>query len=151
MRYIGYRQFVSRSKYLRIRGIQGILLRCFKSGMQLMRDSGQPFQTVQACERADIRWDWLSDVAKGPKVWAALARNVGPLALRMNLSTLLRHDVFSVEQLSSTVSEAGTNFTSDKRLGQSFYNMVDYMADRIADESEIRRGNSSCTSTLLRT
>jgi hypothetical protein len=35
-------------------------------------------------------------------------------------NTLLRHDVFSVEQLSSTVSEAGTNFTSDKRLGQSF-------------------------------
>jgi len=59
--------------------------------------------------------------------------------------------VFSVEQLSSTVSEAGRNFTSDKRLGQSFYNRVDYVADRIADESEIRRGNSSRTSTLLRT
>ena len=44
--------------------------------------------------------------------------------------------MFSVEQLSSTVSEAGTNFTSDKRLGQSFYNRVDY----VADESEIRRG-----------
>jgi hypothetical protein len=55
-------------------------------------------------------------------------------------SLLLRHDVFSVEQLSSTVSEAGINFTSDKRLGQSFYNRVDYVADRIADESEIRRG-----------
>ena len=37
--------------------------------------------------------------------------------------TVLRHDVFSVEQLSSTVPEAGTNFTSDKRLGQSFYNI----------------------------
>ena len=53
---------------------------------------------------------------------------------------LLRHGVFSVEQLSSTVSEAGTNFTSDKRLGQSFYNRADYVADRIVDESEIRRG-----------
>jgi hypothetical protein len=42
--------------------------------------------------------------------------------------------------LSSTVSEAGTNFTSDERLRQSFYNRVDYVADRIADESEIRRG-----------
>ena len=80
------------------------------------------------------------DAAKGPKVWTALARKMGPRALRMNLNTLLRHDVFSVEQLSSTVSEAGTNFTSDKRLGQSFYNMVDYVADQIADESEIRRG-----------
>ncbi len=87
----------------------------------------------------NVRWDLLSDAAKGPKVWAALARMMGPQALRMNLNTLLRHDVFSVEQLSSTVSEAGTNFTSDKRLGQSFYTMVDYVADRIADESEIRR------------
>jgi len=41
----------------------------------------------------------------------------------MNLNTV-RHDVFSVEQLSSTASEAGTNFISDKRLGQSFYNMI---------------------------
>ena len=46
----------------------------------------------------------------------------------------------SVEQLSPTVSEAGTNFTLDKRLGQSFYNRFDYLADRIAEESEIRRG-----------
>ena len=57
--------------------------------------------------------------------------------------------VFSVEQLSSTVSEAGRNFTSDKRLGQSFYNRVDYVADKIADESEIRRGNSSRTRISL--
>ena len=41
----------------------------------------------------------------------------------MNLNTV-RHDVFSVEQLSSTVSEVGKNFISDKRLGQSFYNMI---------------------------
>jgi hypothetical protein len=82
---------------------------------------------------------------------ADAAHCMGPQALRMNLNTLLRHDVFSVEQLSSTVSEAGTNFTSDKRLGQSFYNMVDYLADQIDDESAIRRGNSSRTSTLLRT
>ena len=53
--------------------------------------------------------------------------------------------MFSVEQLSSTVSEAGTNVTSDKRLRQSFYNRVDYVIDRIADELEIRHGNSSRT------
>ncbi len=64
---------------------------------------------------------------------------MGPQALRMNLNTLLRHDVFSVKQLSSTVSEASTNFASNKRLGQSFYTMVDYVTDRIVDESEIRR------------
>jgi 60 kDa SS-A/Ro ribonucleoprotein len=64
-----------------------------------------------------------------PTVWASLARKMGPQALRMKLNTLLRHDVFSVEQLSSTVSEASTNVTSDKRLGQSFYNRADYVAD----------------------
>ena len=81
----------------------------------------------------NVRWDLLSDAAKGPTVWAALARKMGPQALRMNLNTLLRHDVLSVEPLSSTA------LVSNERLGQSFYNMVDYVAERIADESEIRR------------
>ena len=83
----------------------------------------------------NVRWDLLSDAAKGTTVWAALARKMGPQALRMNLNTLLRHDVFNVDQLSST--DPGE--IPDKRFGQSFYNMVDYVADRIADESEIRR------------
>ncbi len=64
----------------------------------------------------NVRWDLLSDAAKGPKVWTALARKMGPQALRMNLNTLLRHDVLATSA------------------------MVDYVADRIADESEIRRG-----------
>ncbi len=63
----------------------------------------------------NVRWDLLSDAAKGPKVWAALARKMGPQSLRMNLNTLLRHDVLATSA------------------------MVDYVADRIADESEIRR------------
>jgi 60 kDa SS-A/Ro ribonucleoprotein len=81
----------------------------------------------------NVRWDLLSDAAKGPKIWAALARKMGSQALRMNLNTLLRHDVFNVDQLSST-DQSG----SDERLGQAFNNMVDYVADRIADEKEIR-------------
>jgi 60 kDa SS-A/Ro ribonucleoprotein len=63
----------------------------------------------------NVRWDLLSDAAKGPKVWAVLARKMGPQALRMNLNTLQRHDV---------LASSG---------------MVDYVADRVADESEIRR------------
>lgn len=62
----------------------------------------------------NVRWDLLSDAAKGPKVWAALARKMGPQALRMNLNTLLRHNVLATSA------------------------MVDYVASRIADESEIR-------------
>jgi 60 kDa SS-A/Ro ribonucleoprotein len=62
----------------------------------------------------NVRWDLLSDAAKGPKVWAALAPKMGSQALRMNLNTLLRHDVLATSE------------------------MVDYVADRIADEKEIR-------------
>lgn len=62
----------------------------------------------------NVRWDLLSDAAKGPKVWAALARKMGSQALRMNLNTLLRHDVLATSE------------------------MVDYVAEWIADEKEIR-------------
>jgi len=61
------------------------------------------------------RWDLLADAAKGAKVWAAIARTMGPQALRMNLNTLQRHGVF----------QDGA--------------MVQAVADRLADAHEIRR------------
>jgi 60 kDa SS-A/Ro ribonucleoprotein len=66
-----------------------------------------------------VRWDLLADAAKGPLVWKAIARQMGPQALRMNLNTLLRHEVFG-------------NGKVDRAL-------VDYVADGIADAEEIRR------------
>ena len=66
-----------------------------------------------------VRWDLLADAAQGPLVWKAIARQMGPQALRMNLNTLVRHEVFS-------------NGTKDSA-------MVDYVAGRIADAAEIRR------------
>ena len=62
-----------------------------------------------------VRWDLLADAAKSPLVWKAIARQMGPQALRMNLNTLLRHEVLNDRQ------------------------MVDYVADRIADADDIRR------------
>ena len=62
-----------------------------------------------------VRWDLLADSAKGPLVWKAIARQMGPQALRMNLNTLLRHEV----------------------LGD--WDMVHYVADRLSDADEIRR------------
>src|SRR4029077_21094663 len=53
--------------------------------------------------------------AQGTAAWTAIARNMGPQALRMNLNTLVRHGVFADDQ------------------------MVDYVARRIADADEIRR------------
>jgi 60 kDa SS-A/Ro ribonucleoprotein len=61
------------------------------------------------------RWDLLADTAKGPLVWAAIARSMAPQALRMNLNTLQRQGVF--EDVA----------------------MVQTVADRLADENEIRR------------
>ncbi len=81
----------------------------------------------------NVRWDLLSDAAKGPKVWAALARKMGPQALRMNLNTLLRHGVFNVAFHSVKVAGGERNFR-----GAKDDTMVDYVADRIADEREIR-------------
>jgi 60 kDa SS-A/Ro ribonucleoprotein len=62
-----------------------------------------------------VRWDLLADAAKSPLVWKAIARQMGPQALRMNLNTLLRHEV---------LNDRG---------------MVDYVADRLADADDIRR------------
>ncbi len=62
-----------------------------------------------------VRWDLLSDAAKGPLVWKAIARQMGPQALRMNLNTLLRHEVLSDRE------------------------NVDYVANRLADATEIHR------------
>jgi 60 kDa SS-A/Ro ribonucleoprotein len=66
-----------------------------------------------------VRWDLLADAAKGSLVWKAIARQMGPQALRMNLNTLLRHEVFGD--------------------GRTDGEMVDYVAGRIADADEIRR------------
>ena len=64
------------------------------------------------------RWDLLADTAKGPAVWAAIARKMGPQALRMNLNTLVRHGVIGPD---------------------ANREMVDYVAARLADAEEIRR------------
>lgn len=61
------------------------------------------------------RWDLLADTAKGPRVWSAIAKSMGPQALRMNLNTLQRHGVLEDVE------------------------MIRYVADRLADENEIRR------------
>jgi 60 kDa SS-A/Ro ribonucleoprotein len=63
------------------------------------------------------RWDLLADTAKSPAVWTAIARKMGPQALRMNLNTLVRHGV----------------------IGPDSREMTDYVAARLADPDEIRR------------
>jgi 60 kDa SS-A/Ro ribonucleoprotein len=71
-------------------------------------------EQVAILETNRFRWDLLADSARGPRVWKAIARQMGTQALRMNLNTLLRHEVFADEA------------------------MVQFVAGRIADAEEIR-------------
>jgi 60 kDa SS-A/Ro ribonucleoprotein len=73
---------------------------------------------VEILGRLKARWDLLADAAKDATVWKAIARQMGPQALRMNLNTLVRHGV---------LSEAAGNET------------IEYVAGRLADAEEIRR------------
>jgi 60 kDa SS-A/Ro ribonucleoprotein len=70
---------------------------------------------VRILDSLSVRWDLLSDAAKGPLVWKAIARQMGPQALRMNLNTLARHGVLDDAE------------------------MVEYVAERLASPDEIRR------------
>jgi hypothetical protein len=49
---------------------------------------------VEVLAKLDVRWDLLADAAKSPEVWEGIAVKMGPQALRMNLNTLVRHEVF---------------------------------------------------------
>src|SRR5262249_61356652 len=74
-------------------------------------------QQVEILTRAHFRWDLLADAVRGPNVWEAIAGHMGPQALRMNLNPLLRHDVFKDDPA-----------------------MIDFVAGRLADADEIKRG-----------
>ena len=62
-----------------------------------------------------VRWDLLAGSVLDSEVWKLIARQMGPQALRMNLNTLQRHGVLQDRDL------------------------VDFVAERLADESEIQR------------
>lgn len=80
-----------------------------------------------------VRWDLLADSVKGRKVWALLARMMGPQALRMNLNTLVRHGVFIDVASSANQNDEELSSRVDAR------EMIDFVAERIADKAEIVR------------
>jgi 60 kDa SS-A/Ro ribonucleoprotein len=79
------------------------------------RNAQAEAEQVEILDRSRFRWELLADAARGPVVWKAIARQMGPQALRMNLNTLKRHGVLDDPA------------------------MVDFVAARIADPEEIRR------------
>lgn len=91
-------------------------------------------QQAEILADLSVRWDLLADAAKGPLVWKAIARQMGPQALRMNLNTLLRHGVFADSK--RTVGKAIAQAIG---IGRSKDAMVDYVAQALADPEAIRR------------
>ena len=94
---------------------------------------------VEILRNLSVRWDLLADAAKGPEVWKAIAVKMGPQALRMNLNTLMRHEVFGLE------AKAGHSFgrmiaevLGVKSAGNGD-DMADCVARRLTDADEIRR------------
>jgi 60 kDa SS-A/Ro ribonucleoprotein len=73
--------------------------------LQAFRQTASEEEQLAILAKHRFRWDLLADSAKGPKVWTAIARQMGPQALRMNLNTLLRHDVFKDAAMVSFVAE----------------------------------------------
>ncbi len=83
--------------------------------LQQFRASETAQQQIALLGRLNARWDLLADTAKDASVWAAIARTMGPQALRMNLNTLQRHGVFEDAHA------------------------VRFVADRLTDADKIRR------------
>jgi 60 kDa SS-A/Ro ribonucleoprotein len=82
------------------------------------RKATSPTEQIELLKTFRARWDLLADAALTADVWAAIARQMGPQALRMNLNTLVRHGVFQAAE------------------GPA---LVEYVARRLADVDDIRR------------
>ncbi|CAN5546460.1 TROVE domain-containing protein [soil metagenome] len=85
------------------------------SALAAFRKASNPYDQAALLNYYQFRWDLLADSAKDSVVWKAIAKQMGPHALRMNINTLARHGVFADLEL------------------------VKYVADRLRDGNEIRR------------
>jgi 60 kDa SS-A/Ro ribonucleoprotein len=89
--------------------------------LQAYRQADSAMTQVQILSDLRVRWDLLADAALGRDVWRAIAQQMGPQALRMNLNTLARHGVFTTPD--------GIPDTA----------MVADVAGRIADADQVQR------------
>lgn len=85
------------------------------------REAKKGAEQARIVRELPVRWDLLADAAQDGHAWKAIAQQMGPQALRMNLNTLLRHGVLRTES------------------GKPDAHMVSIVAKRLADENEIKR------------
>jgi 60 kDa SS-A/Ro ribonucleoprotein len=110
--------------------------------LQAFRRAGSAEVQIKALEGKSIRWDLLADQAQGPEVWKLIARQMAPQALRMNLNTLLRHEVFGPYHSDQKTSGKISKVIQDSlglKSRQSDREMIEYVAGRLQDADEIRR------------
>ncbi len=100
----------------------------------------------------NVRWDLLADAATGPKVWKAIARQMGPQALRMNLNTLQRHGVLDDDAMVDEIAARLKDTDAIQRSKQfpyqyfaAYLNVNDEIPQKIKsalhDAAEIACGN----------
>lgn len=99
-------------------------------------------EQIKALEGKSIRWDLLADRVQSPEVWKVIARQMAPQALRMNLNTLLRHEVFGPYHSDQKDSGKIPRVIKDS-LGlkprQCDRAMIEYVVGKLQDAAEIRR------------
>ena len=86
------------------------------------REAAKGSDQARIVRELPLRWDLLADKAKDAQAWKAIAKQMGPQALRMNLNTLLRQGALTFES------------------GKWDNETVTMIADRLSDEREIVRG-----------
>jgi 60 kDa SS-A/Ro ribonucleoprotein len=92
-------------------------------------------EQVALLERNRFRWDLLADAARGPMVWKAIARQMGPQALRMNLNTLLRHGVFADDP--ETVATVASRLADEDEIRRSRQFPYQYLAAYLNAEADV--------------
>lgn len=89
--------------------------------LDAFRQAATAGEQVALLGKLRARWDLLADAARGPQVWAAIARTMGPQALRMNLNTLARHGVFADGAAAKDVAARLTDAEEIRRSRQYPY------------------------------
>lgn len=86
-----------------------------------------------------VRWDLLSGVARGTKVWTQIALRMKNQALRMNLNTLLRHGVLADPEVTATLAERLADEQAVRRSRQFPYQFLAAYLNTEAGVPEIIR------------
>lgn len=89
--------------------------------LEAFRKATTESEQVGLLADSKVRWDLLSGNALGPLVWKALASQMGPQALRMNLNTLQRHGVLGDSAMVELVCSKLTNAEDIKSSKQFPY------------------------------